>query len=150
MYLVVVGFFFSEIFCDFFVHFLIFWRFFSCLIETQAKKELIWFQASFRIFLFWFFVRSLHFKNRQGEDFFSFFGNSKIDAFSNLLNIVVDFSLIIKFLQESIFDLKMRHKFLLHFFSAQYYFFSFFWPLRFFFYLVFQVGMVFLLIFFLS
>jgi len=74
----------------------------------------------------------LHFKNRQGEDFFSFFGNSKIDAFSNLLNIVVDFSLIIKLQQGSIFDLKMRHKFLLHFFSAQYYFFSFFWPLRFF------------------
>jgi len=65
----------------------------------------------------------LHFKNRQGEDFFSFFGNSKIDAFSNLLNIVVDFSLIIKLQQGSIFDLKMRHKFLLQFFSAHYYFF---------------------------
>jgi len=34
----------------------------------------------------------LHFKDRQGDIFFSFFGNSKIDAFSNLQNIVVDFS----------------------------------------------------------
>jgi len=91
----------------------------------------------------------LHFKNRQGEDFFSFFGNSKIDAFSNLLNIVVDFSLIIKLQQGSIFDLKMRHKFLLQFFSAHYYFFLSS-GLYDFFYLVFQVGMVFLLIFFLS
>jgi len=35
----------------------------------------------------------LHFKDRQGDIFFFFFfGNSKIDAFSNLPNIVVDFS----------------------------------------------------------
>jgi len=78
--------------------------------------------------LFVFFFSGFSFvacilKIDKGRIFFSFFGNSKIDAFSNLLNIVVDFSLIIKLQQGSIFDLKMRHKFLLQFFSAQYYFF---------------------------
>jgi len=78
--------------------------------------------------LFVFFFSGFSFvacilKIDKGRIFFSFFGNSKIDAFSNLLNIVVDFSLIIKLQQGSIFDLKMRHKFLLHFFFSPILFF---------------------------
>jgi len=60
-------------------------------LKHKLRRNFFDFQASFR-FSFLLFVHSLHFKDRQGDIFFSFFGNSKIDAFSNLPNIVVDFS----------------------------------------------------------